>query len=55
MGYGMILYMVSMLTLFGNFYLQTYRQARSKGKETQERNTAVANGVSMKNNGKKVD
>lgn len=35
-GYGMLLYMVSMLTLFGNFYLQTYRNAKSKGKAAHE-------------------
>ena len=47
MGYGMIMYMISMLTLFGNFYYKTYRIVRSKQKEESSRKNEdnTVNGV----------
>ena len=33
MGYGMILYMVSMVILFANFYYKTYRKTKRKQEE----------------------
>ncbi|CAB3979678.1 elongation of very long chain fatty acids 4 [Paramuricea clavata] len=56
MGYGMLLYMVSMLTLFGNFYYKTYRDAKSKqeGKHNS-RNDTVVNGVTQNGSQKKLN
>lgn len=64
MGYGMILYMVSMLTLFGNFYFRTYRNARNKENAARENaarenaareNGVVANGVRESRDRKKLN
>jgi hypothetical protein len=56
MGYGMLLYMVSMLTLFGNFYYKTYRDAKSKQEgKRNSRNDTVLNGVTQNGSQKKIN
>ena len=50
MGYGMILYMVSMVTLFANFYYKTYRETKRK---QQDQNGVVGNGVTKNGSQKK--
>ena len=57
MGYGMLIYMTSMLTLFGNFYYKTYRIAKKKQRENSNnmQNGAVLNGNAQIESQKKLN
>ena len=53
--YGMMIYMVTMISLFANFYFSTYRKSRSKPEGKQDKqgekpNAGVPNGTQKKTN-----
>ncbi len=53
MGYGMVIYMLSMLALFANFYYKTYRSA--KRKQERKHTSHVVNGVTQNGSQKKLN
>ena len=44
MAYALVLYMISMVILFGNFYFKTYRIGKKKEKDNEK----VQNGAALK-------
>ena len=39
--YGMMMYMVTMISLFGNFYFKTYQNARRKQQENRDEGNGI--------------